>query len=876
VRRTYLRSIVNADEDVGALLSQPEPMIRRVLVLTGGLLAVMTANASARQAGSMRADSVTVVPGEQYGAGFLHRWLLGSHYRDAWTTALRVPVLDLGSFAGGLSPTERGGGFQTKSLRFLGGDGKEYAFRSVDKDPSAILPADLRETLVDDIIQDQISSGHPAAALMVTPIIEAAGVLHVHPQLVVMPDDPRLGEFRAEFAGMLGTIEERPEEGTDSLPGFRGADNVVGTERLLERLEEDVEFVDARAFLAARLLDVFLGDWDRHRDQWQWARFGEGVDALWQPIPRDRDQAFVMLDGLLLMVARQYYPQLVKYDDNYPDPLGITWNGRELDRRLLVGLEWPAWDSTATVLQAKLTDTAIDSAIRALPPELQRVDGERLRHSMQARRAGLRDFARRFYELLAEDIEVHTTDAPEVANVRRISDDTMEIEVTARLPDGRTLRVFRRTFYSNETDEVRLDLHGGRDSVYVSGTGDGVILRALGGGNDDVFVDASPSGSDRFYDSAGENVFVRGGGTHVDEREYVYPGPPYSPSQPPRDWGQLYRFPLWMLYAPDVGLLAGVGIHRIGYGFRQYPYMTSVGLRGAIGTTARTFRVELDARLNRENSPRHWTLSAYASGLEVLRFHGFGNETEITEEDAFYQVDQRQFSLESRFVMPFANAATLSVGPAIRYARTDRDSARLITALEPYGAGRFGQVGVRADVLLDLRDRERAASRGVAFTLGGDLWPAVWSVTETFGRIHGEAMAYLTPPIPLRPTLALRAGGRRLLGTYPFSDAAYLGDDETIRLGRKQRFAGDAEVHLNAELRVKLFRTKVVLPADFGVFGLRETGRVFLDGEDSDRWHNVWGGGLFVAFLQPSNTLSVAVARSAERTGIYIGAGFAW
>jgi hypothetical protein len=156
------------------------------------------------------------------------------------------------------------------------------------------------------------------------------------------------------------------------------------------------------------------------------------------------------------------------------------------------------------------------------------------------------------------------------------------------------------------------------------------------------------------------------------------------------------------------------------------------------------------------------------------------------------------------------------------------------------------------------------------------MWPALWDVTDTYGAVFGDIAAYLTLPIPLAPVIALRAGGRQMLGTYPFFDAAFLGDEQTIRLGRKQRFAGDAEIHLNAELRVRLARALLVLPADFGVFGLRETGRVFLEGEDSDTWHNVWGGGVWAAFLQPSNTLSLALARSAERTGVYIGAGFAW
>jgi hypothetical protein len=71
-----------------------------------------------------RPESVTVTPGALYAAGGLHRFFFGDHYRDLWTTPIRVQVLDLQRFAGGLTPVKRGGGEQTKSLRFDGGDGR--------------------------------------------------------------------------------------------------------------------------------------------------------------------------------------------------------------------------------------------------------------------------------------------------------------------------------------------------------------------------------------------------------------------------------------------------------------------------------------------------------------------------------------------------------------------------------------------------------------------------------------------------------------------------------------------------------------------------------------------------------------------------------
>jgi Omp85 superfamily domain len=825
---------------------------------------------------NVQSDSVTVTAGARYGTGALHDFFFGRYYRDLWTTPLRVARLDLGRFAGGLEPVRRGGGFQTKSLRFRAPDGQEYAFRSVDKDPSSILPPELRETLVDRIVQDQISSGHPAGALIVAPLLDAVGVLHAEPRLFVMPDDARLGEFRAEFHDMLGTIEVVPNEGTDTLPGFMGASRIIGTDRLLERIEEDLEAIDARAFLSARLVDAYLGDWDRHRDQWRWARFGETRDSLWRPIPRDRDQAFVRMDGFLLRIARQYFPQLVNFGESYPAPLGLTWNGRELDRRLLVGLEWPAWDSVANRLVSLLDDGAIDRAIAALPPEYSRIDGRRLGRALRARRDALPVFARRFYEMLATDVDVHTTDAPEQAEIIRIEGGNVDVRVTAKTATG-DIDVFRRTFHRGETDDLRLFLHGGADSVRVTGNGDGgITIRVIGGGGDDVFTDASRAGGSRFYDDAGDNVFERGNGVRIDEREYEYPGPPHSPSQPPRDWGRQYRYPLWVLGAPDVGLMAGIGVDRFDYGFRTWPFASHVRARAAFATAAQTFRVEAGARYNRENSATHFTVEARASGLEILRFYGFGNETPLTADDEASKVSQKQFELRANWVHPLGEPGELSIGPVIRYATTEEEADRLIDQLNPYGAGGFGQAGVTAGLGLDSRDIAAAPTRGATLSLAGRFFPAIWDVTDSFGSVQADATTYLSAPLPLRPTLALRAGGTKIWGPYPFADAAYIGDAETVRLGYKQRFAGDAEVHANAELRLHLVRTVLVLPADFGVFGLWDTGRVWYGDEDSRRWHRAAGAGISIAVLQPASTLTFALSRAAEKTGIYIRAGFAY
>jgi hypothetical protein len=59
-----------------------------------------------------------------------------------------------------------------------------------------------------------------------------------------------------------------------------------------------------------------------------------------------------------------------------------------------------------------------------------------------------------------------------------------------------------------------------------------------------------------------------------------------------------------------------------------------------------------------------------------------------------------------------------------------------------------------------------------------------------------------------------------------------------------------------------------------GISAFVETGRVFLEGEESRRWHPAAGGGVWVSFVTREATLSLTYARSSETGGIYVSGGF--
>lgn len=831
-----------------------------VLILLASFPGLAWGQSDSAQAGS----GVVVTPiGERYAAGWLRRMLLGSEYRDLWAMPVSIPVLDLAGFGGGLTPVSRGGGQQTQSLRLRAADGREFYFRSIDKDPTPNLPPELVGTIVAGLVQDQVSSAHPTAPLVVAPLLEAAGVLHGEPQLFILPDDARLGEFRADFAGLIGMLEPRV------ATGWGGATEIIGGDELFTRIERSPEDrVDVRALLKARLVDILVGDWDRHRDQWSWARFGDDNPRRWVPIPRDRDFAMIRYDGLFLSLGRINFPQLINFGPNYDDILGLTWNGRELDRHFLLEVERPVWDSVVAELQAVITDSVIDAAVRRLPPEHYALSGRDITTALRRRRDAFPLVANRFYGMLAEQAEVYGTDADETARITALDARTVEVSLSrAQAP------YLRHRFSRDDTKEIRVFLGGGSDTAMVVGADRLPIpVRVIGGAGQDALVDTARAGGVRLYDEDPGTVVV--GGARLSRRPYVPPPKRHSTEIPPRDWGHRWTTGTLLSGGPDIGVLIGLSRTLTNYGFRKLPFANSHRFRAGVATGPWAYRADYLGTFRRESSRSYAQIQLRASGIDVLRFHGFGNEQPATGSSEFYRVTQNQYSVGLSLVAPLGAHGEISAGPTARYVTTDERAGRFLTTLDPYGAEDFGAVGARASLNLDSRTRPSPALPGVGLSVGGSIYPGWWDVRRAYGELHGELTSTVSAKAPLDPTLFVRVGGQKVWGPYPYFDAAFIGGPSTVRLGRENRFAGDASTYATAELRFSLGRVFLGAPGDVGFFGLADAGRVYLEGEDSQKWHGAVGGGIWVSVLDRSNMMSLAIAKSEERTAVYFQAGF--
>ena len=861
-------------------------VVRTALGLATVLMASAISSAPAQSQATriVGTDSVVVVPGDIFKAGSFHRFLLGDNYRDEWTTPIKVPVLNLRTFHGGLKPLKTGGGQQTISLRFEAPDGSEYVFRSVKKRFST-LSDQYKGTIIWYIVGDEGSASHPLGAIAADQLQTAAGVLHPHPAVALMPDDPLLGEFRKEFAGMLGELEEHPNVPKNSA-GFAGASKILDSDTLLGRLNTDPQTrVDTRALLTAVELDMLIGDNDRHPDQWKWARFGKKDEVPLEPIAVDRDHAFVSYEGLLMNIARFPYRNLVTYGTRYPDPSALFANAIEFDRRMFQSLEKPVWDSVATSLMQRITDPVIDNSVSTLPPEYA-VGARRLAAKLKARRDGLRGAADRYYGELWAVADIHGTDADDQATVIRSGDGVVDV----RIQSGSDAPYFARRFYASETTEIRIYLHGGNDRATVEGNvRSSIPIRIIGGNGDNTFVDNSIVGGKqnptRFYDAGVVQNVVYARDT-VDEKinidnafNHYFNRRPWQRAYgklipPQKDRGTGIR-PILALHSQRLlGIYPEIGLARTVYGFRKVPYSSMTEADVAYSEKSGRWRVRSAFDKRFEESDVHVPVTVHMSQFEVVQFHGFGNDVADLR-GPLYDVRQRQWEFNPGLGRSFSPVSDVSIGPIVRYTTTDSVPNHLIAQQRPYGFARFGQAGLRLKMHLDSKYVPDTLKPRLVLDVAGSGYPGMWDAVKPYESVDGWAAAYFTLPVPKLPVLAFRAGGKKLWGPFPYFDAAFLGGSESFRTEEKQRYAGDASLYGSTELRIPIAKFPLILPLDVGALGFADAGRVYLNGASLGGWHKAAGGGFWVGYLNPAINFNVLFTNRSDRR-ITTNIGFAF
>lgn len=838
--------------------------------------------------------TVTMPAGAHYKAGKGKRKFFGDHYRDAWTTPVKIPVIQLSEIEGGLKPIKKGGGMQTLSLRLENEENNQFVLRTIDKDPSSVVPEEFQETFAVDLIQDQISAGHPYGAFAIPRMAEAIGIYHTNPKYVFVGDDPALEEFQKIFANRLYLFEERPNEDETDRPFFGSAEDIEGTPDVVEKIQEDHNHVvDERFTVRSRLFDTFINDWDRHDDQWRWAQADTGKGKVYRPIPRDRDQVFYKFDGILPSMTNRKWGlrKFQKFDHEIRDIAGIAFNARHFDRTFTTRMTKEDWLGEAKEMQKLLTDEVIEAAIRDMPEEVFDIDGPDIIGKLKSRREKLVNTAERLYDYLAVEVTIVGSDDKEDFQVDFVNDNDVEVTIyrLSKDKEKRQSVFYQRTFHADETQEIRLFGLGKDDQFTFKGSGKrNILVRAIGGKGNDVFKDETTGSGKKVkvYDSKEGNELKLASGA-VDKTSKDTIANYYNRKEFEND----VAIPaLFLGFNPDDGLLLGGGITLIKHGFRKEPYASKHTIVGNASLAAEAFNFKYNGDFT--NAVGKWNLNL---DLDVrypnatYNFFGLGNETpefgvedyvvgENEDESDFNRVRLQQINFyPSLRKQSHDEHHTISFGPHYQWTDVEETAGRFVTdaasglTTEDFAASQY--VGAKMNYQYARVNSLQMPLAGGVFNLNASWNNRIdGNQDKSFFRLGGELKGYV--PLGKISVFAIRAGATHNFGDFEFFQANTLGNMDNFRGFRRFRYAGQTNFYQNTDLRIKLFELKnYILPTTVGLIIFNDFGRVWVEDDTSDVLHHAYGGGVFFA------PFGMAVFRatygiSKNDTQISIGAGF--
>lgn len=805
-------------------------------------------------------DSIQFAPFAGYRKfGPIYKWAFGNNNRELFETPYTYPILRLDEFAGGVEVTKRGGGGQTNSLRLTDSQGRDYALRSIKKDPTRLLPANARVKPLITLTQDVFFTANPFGALTAADLAEAVEIPHAYPRLVYLPAHPQLGALNATFADGLFLLEERPNSNWIAEDGpFGNPKKIDGRDDVLARAQESYkDQVDQKALVRARLLDVLLGDFDRHSDQWRFAEYKDEETGIsqWQVIPRDRDQAMIKIDGAILKLGGMTLPavrEVQNFDDKQPWIEDFTFQARLLDRRFLNELTREEWLAAARELQEKLTDAEIESSFEKWPTAAQRGRKEKYTAALKTRRDNLVRYAEKLYAFQAKEVYVVGTDRDDFFDVQRHEDGSLTVDIYDYKGQEKGPRYYHRTFLPKETGSVQLFGLREEDKFEVRGTSinAGVKIRIIPGPEKDKVITSDKTRAlqkrTRVYAWPDQDKLELGKETekHLSKsyrlNQYNY-----------RDVN--YDFGLWLPkfgFNVDDGLQLGLTYQKHYYTFHRHftqrfgGYYTSATQGAQLNYNFGI--VDLAPRLN-------FNVDAlYQTSNFAVNFFGIGNETtEISGERSFYRIPQEIIRLAPILTYRHkVHDGGLTFGLVGESIVLDRDPDKSLGALEPDNIlfDRAWYIEANLGYQYENIDDKGFPRDGMSFSAEAGLRRRTEPEPTTMPTFETDLTVYQS--LWNGAVIASRVGFGTTAGDYYFYDGQGLGEG-MLRGYRRDRFIGEHMFYNNIDVRQEFKKTDTKTP--FGVFASFDHGRVWVDeGEiqESDTWHSSFGGGLFVRPLK--------------------------
>lgn len=814
--------------------------------------------------------------------------LMGDHYRTIYGTSITAPTVNLDTLFGGLTPTRKGGGHQSRSLRLEDKNGKEYVMRALRKSATQYfqsvafkdehIEGHYDDTYTESLMLDFYTAAHPYTPFVIGDLANAVDVYHTNPTLFYIPKQKALDHFNSDFGDELYMIEERAASGHGDVASFGFSDKLISSDDMLKALRKsDNNQVDENTYIRARLFDMLIGDWDRHQDQWRWAEFKDGKKKIYKPVPRDRDQAFSKFDGFLIKIATSItydISMMQAYDDEIRHISKFNISGRPLDLALINQATFKDWEAQVKFIQQNISDEVIENAFNKLPAEINDASAEDIKSKLKGRLKNLHKIAKEYYLHLEKNAIVKGTDKDNWFEINRLVNGDTHIKTFNIKNDKKGTLIHDKIYSKKTTKQIWVYGLDDKDVFEVIGANKNVIaLKLIGGQNNDVYKIESGAKVNIYDFKSKKNTYTTSKGVKRLIDDYEMNSYNYKKNKVNRN----IILPV-IGYNPDDGIKLGVSnILKIN-GYNRNPFSQQHSIKASYYFATNGFELMYSGEF--ANIINNWNFlieGRFTSPNYSINFYGFGNETENFEDD--FGDDYHRVKISAHGAYPSLKwvgrmGGQFSFGTLYESIEVEKTTGRFINTISEIIEDNQNYLGAQASYKYENKDNEAFPTLGLVAELDTGF---------KTNLSNSDNFAFVTPSLSIAYklnttgtiVLATKIKGDIIIGNnYEFYYGASIGGKNGLRGYRNQRFTGKRSYYQNTDIRFNLGRFKTQLvPLKIGFSGGFDYGRVWLDNEGSNDWKTSYGGGVWLVAASMIN-INASVFNSKEGAYFSFGLGF--
>jgi hypothetical protein len=263
----------------------------------------------------------------------------------------------------------------------------------------------------------------------------------------------------------------------------------------------------------------------------------------------------------------------------------------------------------------------------------------------------------------------------------------------------------------------------------------------------------------------------------------------------------------------------------------------------------------------------------------TANFFGEGNNTVLDKTDdyrKYYRTRYDLYQFDPALRWHTGKGSTISVGPSFQYYNFDTQgnigrSVNQPGLIHSYDSTSYfskkPDIGLIINYISNKKDNNLLPSKGYYLDVKLQGYTGLNNSSKSFAQLKPEFTYFQKIDTGAALVLSDRIGGGVGVGNPAFYQYYYLGGQGNLLGYLQNRFAGEQMAYNNFQARLRLANLGgYILPGQLGITGFYDVGRVWIDGEHSNTWHQGEGGGIYFA---PASLTVIQIIAGHSNEGWY-------